>query len=693
MKKKLPFIILIIVFIAILIASRFSNRGGSKAVYEGHQSGYTVCDYVEGVTFDVPEDCLAAATTESIMTGPDDKYLRGYWIIKNTSDEYKLFCYGKLVVFLKRGTNFLSDGKSEDIKNLISTHDLNGTWFTYDNEKFSKKSGTTKALKTIGTVVADIKINPQFYGNYAGRLAVLSTGKEEWTMFAGFKGNSYKNLSGTEKDIVCHMIASLTLNQNKSDRQAYDVETTATPEPTASLLPTPTPVEKKRILWEDVTDVYLNLKYVSKFFDDNYYYLDRFADDRNKHTTYAGQLPWDALSFSQGYGPSLGYWFLDSSACFVYNGITYGIFTYSTNNTVATILDLTEDDDALEINEEEEIQLSGGFKLQSLSGITYIVGNENALVTKIATPTDAGGEPLPVEIIELEKAARIKKDMTTGVYGIPEDEIISPVYEWLEDDYIEQFCNTSYSNAKRCNIIGYYMSNNASGSYVDEQGEMYGRISSAGYPEWILAWCKNNPDLVYIIVNNKEGEYMSMAHLDIIEPSEGPTPLLTMTPGNMNPLFVYATENSLLNPLLLSQSGKITVKGADNNDVVGAIRVDRCYTAEETKKLLKTLKGEKYEEAPVAQKWFMLEFSSTLNPEEYSILSALYGQDGDALTYNGVRNASKTHLITTEVYKDRDVTYNRFYLYYPIPNGFRDKYLIVFGGGDVKCYFLFSPAR
>jgi len=89
---------------------------------------------------------------------------------------------------------------------------MDNIWFTADGKSLDytdKKSD--KGYKLIATVDADVSITQDVYGTFTGRLAHVSDENGEYTMFVGIRGDSYKDLDGSDKDLIEHIAASLTL--------------------------------------------------------------------------------------------------------------------------------------------------------------------------------------------------------------------------------------------------------------------------------------------------------------------------------------------------------------------------------------------------------------------------------------------------------------------------------------------------
>lgn len=170
-------------------------------------------------------------------------------------------------------------------------------------------------------------------------------------------------------------------------------------------------------------------------------------------------------------------------------------------------------------------------------------------------------------------------------------------------------------------------------------------------------------------------------------PTLSPTLAVTQTPFKKS-MQSSARPNSLDNPLKEGETGKIKVKIPEST-MDGYVRVDSVSIRNDAVQLLMNILGSDYEEPPAAQKWAVLEFSSTVSVDDAFIESVLLGQDGNPLVMGGVINSTDTHQITRKVTSSNG-EYLHYYLYYPIPNGYKNIYIIRFGIDGGQSWYSFS---
>ena len=259
MKSSKIIKILIAVAMILFIVNKFLTVKGTKNIYESHRSGYLLCQYVDGIQFDVPGS-IRGVQMENEMFHADSDYLSGAWVI-STGDSYMAFKYNYMVILAVRGTSFL---KYEDSEEAFRKVPVMSTWLTHDKKYFEKDGMINGAYKRIASVVADVSINPEFYGTYSGRWAAITRDDEEWSLFIGYKAGSYEDLSSEQKDIIGHVCASLACTESyeKTSEDTDDTRETplgitpetalevqpepameeeTAPEPTATISPTSVP--------------------------------------------------------------------------------------------------------------------------------------------------------------------------------------------------------------------------------------------------------------------------------------------------------------------------------------------------------------------------------------------------------------------------------------------------------------------
>ena len=497
--NRTMWIILFVMVAGVTIFSKIKEKGGSGHFVDGHKGGYIMTDYVRGVTFDVPESFIQNAATESVMSREDSEYLYGWWLIKNADTSYKLFNYNNVVIIARKGTDFTSKTQSGELKDMLRVSNLDGTWFSFDeDEDFNKSGEDNGGHKILANVVGDVTINPQFYGKYFGRLAIVSKDGEEWSLFVGVCGSDYETLSAEAKNVVSHVAASFRFDPEyglegwngdagpavSGEPAPSSVPDTAeptqetTPEPTATQMPTATPAPT------------------------------------------ATPVP--------------------------------------TSTPVPTAT-------------------------QAPTATPEPTATPVPTATHVPTAT-----PVPTK-------APVTPVVTAAPTRVP-----TPL------------------------------------------------------------------------------------------PTKAPTPVPTKAPviTSKPSMESSAKASSLSSPLSVGEVGKVSIKIPESSKD-GYVRVDSVNIRNDATDILRSVLGSEYTEAPAAQKWVVIEFSSTLSVGDGFIDSVLLGADGNPLVMGGVINSTDTHQITRKVTQSGN-EYNHYYLYYPIPNGFKSTYVIRFGIEGGQCWYGFS---
>ena len=177
-------------------------------VYESHQSGYTLEDSVKGVTFDVPDSLISQATAVTAIT---DDMADGSWLYKNGADAYLAYNMKDCVIMVQAGTNFDFEN-AKDVKSVLKEKGVNSVYFNeVDRQLNYTTSHKNDAYKIVFDVNADLSITPDIFGVFTGKLAVVSDGENEYSLFIGVPGNTQIDMDKKTMSIIEHIAASLTL--------------------------------------------------------------------------------------------------------------------------------------------------------------------------------------------------------------------------------------------------------------------------------------------------------------------------------------------------------------------------------------------------------------------------------------------------------------------------------------------------
>jgi len=177
-------------------------------VYESHQSGYTLEDSVKGVTFDVPDSLISQATAVTAIT---DDMADGSWLYKNGADAYLAYNMKDCVIMVQAGTNFDFEN-AKDVKSVLKEKGVNSVYFNeVDRQLNYTTSRKNDAYKIVFDVNADLSITPDIFGVFTGKLAVVSDGENEYSLFIGVPGNTQIDMDKKTMSIIDHIAASLTI--------------------------------------------------------------------------------------------------------------------------------------------------------------------------------------------------------------------------------------------------------------------------------------------------------------------------------------------------------------------------------------------------------------------------------------------------------------------------------------------------
>lgn len=194
---------------AILSICAILSGCGKSSLYDNHENGYTTVTSIKGISFDVFTSLLETATAITTIS-PDGEYSGNTFLYKDGESEYLIFNMNSIVLVAEKGTEF-DFVNTKDYETALTSTDVNGVWFSPDDRNLEYKDGTKKGIyKFIATVKADISVTPTLYGTFVGQLASMNIEGTEYSLFIGAKGDRYKSLTGNQKDIIEHVVKSMT---------------------------------------------------------------------------------------------------------------------------------------------------------------------------------------------------------------------------------------------------------------------------------------------------------------------------------------------------------------------------------------------------------------------------------------------------------------------------------------------------
>lgn len=222
MIKKLFILLLSVTLMSVLTAC-----GRDKEIYDSGEDGYTSITSVDGISFDVVSDVSRNATaitniSEDMAFETDQTYM-----YKDGETEYFLFRIDSIVCVAQKGTSFgIKD--AQDKLDAVTKGNILGIYFTSPKKKLEfvedEKDGV---YKMVATVTAQVALTSELYNDFAGRLAYINDGRDEWTMFVGTIGKDFRDFSDETQEVITYMAATMTLHEEPVRAQA--------PEPAVAL--------------------------------------------------------------------------------------------------------------------------------------------------------------------------------------------------------------------------------------------------------------------------------------------------------------------------------------------------------------------------------------------------------------------------------------------------------------------------
>lgn len=179
--------------------------GCGSSLYQSAPADYQEVFSVPGVTFAVPNFILQTATAITDITDDGNYDREETYLYKNGVDRYTMFNMDSAVVIVQRGSQFHIQ-EADDKKSCVKNGGMEGIYFS-----------SIDALNGDGKkIVADINnaqvsITQDLYGDYAGKLAILSADGEEWSLFVGIPAERLEDLGKDQKKVVNAVSGSFTL--------------------------------------------------------------------------------------------------------------------------------------------------------------------------------------------------------------------------------------------------------------------------------------------------------------------------------------------------------------------------------------------------------------------------------------------------------------------------------------------------
>lgn len=211
---------------------------------EETMNGYTKMTNVEGIDFYVPT-MLSNSATAITEISPDNIYDAMNTYTYKDKNGFLIFRMSEMVIAVQKGTNFKLGGcsNSNEKQNALTGNSILGIWFNIPN-KF--KDNTEKidggGTKYTCPVIGEVVITTNLYDNFTGKLAIIETAGMEYSIFAGYKGEVFEDLTKEQQSTVESIVNAFTLSASAqtSDNTQATAEPTSTPVPTEAPTPKPT---------------------------------------------------------------------------------------------------------------------------------------------------------------------------------------------------------------------------------------------------------------------------------------------------------------------------------------------------------------------------------------------------------------------------------------------------------------------
>lgn len=228
----------------ILILVLFCTGCGGDSMYDSEKDGYTTVTAVDGVSFDIVSSIVRNATAITNISEDMTFEIDQTYLYKDGEKEYFIFNINSLVFVCEKGTSFGFNSVSDKLS-VLQNDSILGVWLDNPKKKLDYEDSEQNGVyKMIATVNAEVSITSELYNDFTGKMAFISNGTTEWTMFVGTVGKEYKELDDDMKDTLSYMAASF---------MTATVEEIATSEPEIVLGGENATEETETVLTEEIS--------------------------------------------------------------------------------------------------------------------------------------------------------------------------------------------------------------------------------------------------------------------------------------------------------------------------------------------------------------------------------------------------------------------------------------------------------
>ena len=220
MVNKYKEVIIAIIVFAILLTLYANCR--TKSLYTEPDSTYKVVTDVPGISFSIPLSVTQATAINKIT--PEMEFDPGTtYSYKDGNDTFLVFNMDNIVILCERGTAFDFDmiPKGDDKGAGLKNSPIVSTWLSQSGKTFSYDEGLNNGVyKLIGDVKAQVSITTRVFGDFTGKLAVVTDGVTEYALFIGAPDEIYEQLGSDAEKIISTVAKSLKMTYGQTGNSA-----------------------------------------------------------------------------------------------------------------------------------------------------------------------------------------------------------------------------------------------------------------------------------------------------------------------------------------------------------------------------------------------------------------------------------------------------------------------------------------
>lgn len=221
MKKNVLYIIIGVILLVFAIAAIFTSKQSSANTI-APQGNYKTVHDVQGIAFDVNTAFTSKATAISEISDDMDISRDEYYVYKNGTSKYLLFCMNDIVIAAEKGTSF-NFGEEIDYSS-VQNSGISGVWFESNAENLKYKRDGDKVICEVN---GGFCVTSEVYEDYVGKICVMNNGSEEWGIFVGVPGKDikYKKLDSAAKDGIEYILSTMQYSDivNERPEEIYEV--------------------------------------------------------------------------------------------------------------------------------------------------------------------------------------------------------------------------------------------------------------------------------------------------------------------------------------------------------------------------------------------------------------------------------------------------------------------------------------